>query len=403
MRRDGAENPETHDRRCIRWLIALAVWLVALTLVRQAIASVSLLYFQGTVGDSVAYLTWATGNELTLAGVNVWRRDVAATPLPGATPGVKLNAYPVPPQNPGQPIGSTYWFTDTSAVNGTVYWYRLEWLDTQDPPSYLENENNPLVPGAQPLPTSTDTPLPTMTPIPTDAPILPTAPAEVTATQAATQPPDATNDTPAPPSASTPTLPPTATTVGPTALPGATHTVAPVASPPPTATHPPTAVIPAAGPVTARPTAPASTPAGSQQQDAPAAPLMMPTVAAPGLSLSPATSTTPERMAPPAVAKATATALVAAKLPLNQGQQGAASNPAESATRAESRRTGLILVALALVGLCGLCGLGYVFWRWSEPILPSPPTSAGLSAHPPAEPNIAAAEAHDWRRPGSSE
>jgi len=108
-------------------------------------------------------------------------------------------------------------------------------------------------------------------------------------------------------------------------------------------------------------------------------------------------------MAPPAVAKATATALVAAKLPLNQGQQGAASNPAESATRAESRRTGLILVALALVGLCGLCGLGYVFWRWSEPILPSPPTSAGLSAHPPAEPNIAAAEAHDWRRPGSSE
>ncbi len=372
----------------MRWLVTLLIWGVALGIVRLAVASVSLLYFRGTPGENVVYLEWATGNELTLAGFNIWRRQEAATPRPGETPGVRINQGAIPPASGGA-LGATYRFTDTTAVNGTPYWYRIEWLDTQPGGNdFRENEDNPLVPGGTPPPTRTPAPPPpppvTPTPEPTETP----AP-QLTET-------------------STPPLPPTATLPGATASPTTAPTSTPTQFVPPTLTSPlatpppgtppplasPTVLIPPTQPVSLSPTA---SPAG------PRPPAVTPIIVT---RILPAGSPTPligaQRGTLSPSARATATARALARAPGGQQPGTQTVGPAEPG----DRRLGLILIGLSLVGLVGLGGLGYLFWRWSRPSSPPHTPSAGPAGligppSPPAPPEPPDWEERDWRRPGS--
>lgn len=395
MQSDGIPRHNMKNHQWVRWVVKLAIWSAALGLVRLAIASVSIVSFEGRPDDSVIYLEWVTGTEVDLAGFNLWRRQEAATPPPGATPGVKLNQFPIPPASGGA-AGATYWFTDTTVVNGTAYWYRLEWLDRTGPPEYREADNNPLVPGVQPTAT------PTATPINTQA-----APPPVTETPAPTQQASPTNPaTPQP--TNTSALPPTATLPGPSP----TRPVVPTATPPvaPTTTSPlatpptfPTSIFPTAI-IPTRPIGPLSPTPGSPGPLQPTVTAISPGVTPIVVTRSlPAGSATPlisgRRTSSPSSARATATALAAAQLRGGQDGRGP-----QSIGGPDSRRTGIILLGIAVLGLAGLGGLGYLFWRWSRP---APPTSAAPTVligppPPPDEPEPSVWEEHDWRRPGSS-
>lgn len=392
MRSKDVQHHAVKGRRWLRWLVTLLIWGVALGIVRLAVASVSLLYFRGTTGENVVYLEWATGNEITLAGFNVWRRQEVATPRPGETPGVRLNQGVIPPAS-GSALGATYWFTDTTAVNGTPYWYRIEWLDTQPGGNdFRENEDNPLVPGGPVPPTRTPGPLPpppvTPTPEPTDTP----AP-QLTET-------------------STPPLPPTATlpgvTASPTMAPPATATpfvsptfTSPLATPPPLVTSPvpsPTVLIPPTQPLSLSPTA------GGPGPGQPTITPILVTRVLPFGSPTPLIGVQRGTLSPSARATATARAIARAQGGQQPGTQTA--GPAEPG----DRRLGLILIGVSLIGLVGLGTLGYLFWRWSRPVTPpgTPPAGpAGLIGPPPSpepppsEPEPPTWEERDWRRPGS--
>lgn len=389
MPSEPVQNRPLRSRRWLRWLVTLLIWGVALGMVRLAVASVSLLYFRGTPGENAVYLTWATGNEITLAGFNIWRREEAATPRPGETPGVRLNQGVIPPASGGA-LGATYWFTDTTAVNGTSYWYRIEWLDTQPGGNdFRENEDNPLVPGGTPPPTRTPGPPP---------------PPPVTATPEPTNTP-----APQPTETSTPPLPPTATLPGatapPTTAPTSTPTqfvsptfTSPLATPPPTGTSPlpsPTVLILPTQPISLSPTA------GGPGPGQPTITPILVTRVLPLGSPTPLVGAQRGTLSPSTRATATARAIARAQGGQQSGTQ--AVGPGESG----DRRLGLILIGLSLVGLVVLSGLGYLFWRWSRPATPpdTPPAGpAGLIGppSPPAEPEPPPDwEERDWRRPGS--
>lgn len=390
MPSEPVQNYPLKSRRWLRWLVTLLIWGVALGLVRLAVASVNLLYFRGTTGENVVYLEWATGNEITLAGFNVWRRQDAATPRPGETPGVRLNQGVIPPAAQGA-SGATYWFTDTTAINGTPYWYRIEWLDTQPGGNdFRENEDNPLVPGGPVPPTRTPAPPPpppvTATPAPTDTP-------------APTQQASPTN-TVIPQPTNTSVLPPTATLPGATATATATQFMpptftSPLATPPPLGTLPlasPTSLIPPTQPL-----GPSPTPGGPGPGQPTITPILVTRVLPLG-SPTPLIGAQRGTLSPSARATATARAIARAQGGQQPGTQTV--GPAEPG----DRRLGLILIGLSLVGLVGLGGLGYLFWRWSRPATPPHTPPAGLIGppSPPVEPEPPPDwEERDWRRPGS--
>lgn len=395
MRSEDVQHHAVKGRRWLRWLVTLLIWGAALGLVRLATASVSLLYFRGTTGENVVNLEWATGNELTLAGFNVWRRQDAATPRPGETPGVRLNNQGVIPPASGGAQGATYWFTDTTVVNGTPYWYWLEWLDTQPGGNELrENADNPLVPGGPVPPTRTPGPPPPPPVTPTPGP----------------------TDTPAPTETATPPLPPTATlpgaTASPTAVPPATATpfvpptfTSPLATPPPLVTSPvpsPTAgLIIGASPTPLGSLLPTASPSGPRP--ATVTPILV-TRVLPFGSPTPLIGAQRGTLSPSARATATALAIARAQGGQQPGTQTV--GPEETG----DRRLGLILIGVSLIGLVGLGTLGYLFWRWSRPATPpgTPPAGpAGLIGPPPppeppsSEPETPTWEERDWRRPGS--
>jgi hypothetical protein len=98
--------------------------------------------------------------------------------------------------------------------------------------------------------------------------------------------------------------------------------------------------------------------------------------------------------------RATSTALAAAALPGGSGPGTQSVGP----DGGDGRRTGIILLGVALLALVGLGGLGYVFWRWSRPAPSAPGASTvliGPPPPPPVKPEPQVWEEHDWRRPGS--
>jgi hypothetical protein len=83
--------------------------------------AVSVADFRSTnAGAGGVELVWNTGNEISLAGFNVWRS------LNSDTGYSKLNSDLIPAKNPGAVIGNAYSFTDEGATAGAKHYYKLE-------------------------------------------------------------------------------------------------------------------------------------------------------------------------------------------------------------------------------------------------------------------------------------
>jgi hypothetical protein len=122
--------------------------------------------FAANPGNAQVRLDWTTISELNVDGFYVVRsenQDGAYGRLPANNPTFI-------PRKGGQSSGNTYSFTDSSAVNGTTYFYKLE-VAKEGQPSIFTGaiSAQPLAPTATPTPTLTHTPTitPTVTLTPT--------------------------------------------------------------------------------------------------------------------------------------------------------------------------------------------------------------------------------------------
>ncbi len=88
----------------------------------DAPTAVSVSSFEGDFQSGAVRLKWATGNEVSLAGFNIYRSE---TPQGSRS---RLNASILSALNPGQMLGGLYHFVDR-ATPGKTYFYWLEWID----------------------------------------------------------------------------------------------------------------------------------------------------------------------------------------------------------------------------------------------------------------------------------
>jgi len=78
--------------------------------------------FTVKAGNNLAKLKWVTESEIDNAGFNIWRADAADGDY------VKLNDEIIPAKGSGT-NGATYVFTDKTAKNRNIYFYKLQDID----------------------------------------------------------------------------------------------------------------------------------------------------------------------------------------------------------------------------------------------------------------------------------
>lgn len=176
-------NPKCiHKNRKLRKIYFILV--IILTFMhantQSSSAAVNLLYFLGIPGNGSVLLQWRTGGEINLAGFNLYR---SVNPTSNFA---RINQNTVP--SSGDPLlGAYYEFSDPQLTNGTVYYYRLEFVKSdqttelfgplQVTPGSSVTGEAPLTPGTPIGATATTqltTPTAPLTQTPTSAPIIPT-------------------------------------------------------------------------------------------------------------------------------------------------------------------------------------------------------------------------------------
>ncbi len=85
--------------------------------------SIQLASFSATPQAGTIQLVWETATELDNLGFNLYRASLVDGPR------TQLNAGLIPSQNPGRPVGASYYFADESAQVGVAYHYWLEAVD----------------------------------------------------------------------------------------------------------------------------------------------------------------------------------------------------------------------------------------------------------------------------------
>ncbi|MEJ5308332.1 MAG: G8 domain-containing protein [Anaerolineae bacterium] len=76
-------------------------------------------------GGAAILVTWETASELDNVGFNLYRSESAAGPY------TLLNESLIPPQFPGEVMGSDYEWLDTDVQPGVTYYYKLEDIDVK--------------------------------------------------------------------------------------------------------------------------------------------------------------------------------------------------------------------------------------------------------------------------------
>lgn len=270
-------------RRSVSFHIRIALALACLawfSLLGQALAAVTLVSFTATPAPGQAILRWETASEVKIAGYYITRSLQAA--------GSYSRVSPLIPAL-GEGIGgATYEFIDTGLTDGTVYYFKLEVIETDNTSTF----HGPIftTPG-----NATYTPTPSQTPTSTRTPTASPVPTTVT--------PPGANPTQ---TASLPASQPTAVINSPTATPSATRTsVSTPLTPPPELTLQKTLTPSSTMTATLTPPGsleqPTNAPAGTQVTGAPTQSLLQPTVPPPGwLSPTPAPFTPTLSPTPPA-------------------------------------------------------------------------------------------------------
>ena len=83
---------------------------------------ITLSSFTAKAGNNLAKLKWVTESEIDNSGFNIWRADAADGEY------VKLNDEIIPAKGSGT-NGATYVFTDKTAKNRKIYFYKLQDID----------------------------------------------------------------------------------------------------------------------------------------------------------------------------------------------------------------------------------------------------------------------------------
>lgn len=122
----------------------------------RAQAAIDLLYFRAVPGNSSILLEWETGTELDTAGFYVQRGLTQNGSYQRISPFIFAKGDSL--------AGAVYQYLDTSVQSGTIYWYRLEEIDTNQSSNFF----GPIMSGIgianpSPSPTLTRTSTPTLT------------------------------------------------------------------------------------------------------------------------------------------------------------------------------------------------------------------------------------------------
>jgi hypothetical protein len=142
-------------------LVIIALALVALALdSTRAHAAVTISAFNAQSLTTTIVVRWTTASELNNAGFNVYRNTSATGTFS------KINPSLIPVSNPGSIIGSSYSYSDNSAIKGQTYYYKLESLDFSGHTQQFGPVNATI---ASPTATPTTVP-PTATRTPTSVP-----------------------------------------------------------------------------------------------------------------------------------------------------------------------------------------------------------------------------------------
>lgn len=198
-------------RHIIRLLSAALAMLSTVCPPQSAIAAVTLAAFTVTGENEVVYVEWETATELNNAGFYVWRSLTES--------GTYTRISPLIPADQTDPLSGAYYeYIDYDVTNGTIYWYKLEAIDSNDQSSEFYG---PLfaIPGeATPTRTATQLGAPTQTRTATINPTGTSTQPQPTAASATPYPaPNATATFPAStplPTQPFPTLPPQPTSPG---------------------------------------------------------------------------------------------------------------------------------------------------------------------------------------------
>jgi len=151
------------------FIVILSGFILGILLFIGVYAAVTLIYFRTIAGDGRVILLWETATELDNAGFYVQRSNEQAGNYQ------RINPTIIPSRGDGL-TGATYEYLDTTVVNGSTYWYRLESIDFNqqsqyyDPVFAIPGTNLTLTPGSNSQFTSTpnsnrNTPALTQSPI----------------------------------------------------------------------------------------------------------------------------------------------------------------------------------------------------------------------------------------------
>ncbi len=177
----------------LRWVnyalpvLALAFLTLALDSTR-AHAAVSISAFNAAPQTTTILVRWTTASELNNAGFNLYRNT---SPTGSFS---KINPSLIPVKNPGAIIGSSYTYSDNTALKGQTYYYKLESVEfgggTQQfgPVNATIAEPSPTPTTVPPTATRTPTAQPTATRTPTSVPTATQVPSTATATSVAASP-----------------------------------------------------------------------------------------------------------------------------------------------------------------------------------------------------------------------
>lgn len=179
---DSIQRKSNHNRNIEKILLILVILISLVNInIHSARSAVNLLYFIGIPRDGSVLLEWRTGGEINLAGFNLYR----SVNQPNNFTRINQNTIAAS----GDPLlGAYYEYNDQQLTNGTVYYYRLEFVKSdqttelygplQVTPGSNATGEAPLTPGTPTgqTPTVQNTPTSSVsTQTPTLASIVPTS------------------------------------------------------------------------------------------------------------------------------------------------------------------------------------------------------------------------------------
>ncbi len=164
-------------RKRVKFFFKLALAAAGAASISTVSASVSIAQFSALSKADRIVISWDTGQELDNAGFHVWRGEMNEL-----SQALQITEAVIPPNNPGQTLGSHYEYEDDAIEENVSYFYWLQDIDTWGNVTFHGSVSASVIGGeempatdtptaATPSPAPTATPQPTVTLLPTNTPL----------------------------------------------------------------------------------------------------------------------------------------------------------------------------------------------------------------------------------------